>query len=81
MIHELEQAFIEGIPSDQQRGCIAAVFENNNDLWIELGVLEGPQDGSDQETKAMIEYLLFSGRFELSERIKAMLNDWLTDGF
>lgn len=78
MLNELIESYVKDLPSDHQNACIEAFFENNNSFWEQVGITN---DGSDDDSDRMINYVLNNLRTELPTHIVKMLEDWKETGF
>jgi hypothetical protein len=73
----LDDLFEPGVPADQQSAAIEDFFDPENPIFKGTDIRD--DSGSDEESKAMINYALQN--IELSPRVKAMLISWREDGF
>lgn len=78
MFSELIESYVKDLPSDQQDACIEAFFDNNQSFWDQVGITN---DGSDDSSDRMINYVLNNYRMELPTHIIKMLEDWKETGF
>jgi hypothetical protein len=78
MIYELEKAYKENTPSDEQGDCIE-IFFCPSEFWEQFGIDE--LDGSDEESNRMINLFLGSLGPDVPPHIRKMLIDWRDHGF
>lgn len=82
MMQDVANAYQEGMPFDQQSGCIEAFFDENAKEWQHVAPAIGlsiPFTGSDEESHLMIKYALHTWR--MPDHIREMLKSWYTEGF
>lgn len=73
----VNDAYLPGVPPDQQSGCIEAFFDPEAAEWVDAGFPE--LAGTDEESQAMMQHAL--SNWELSPEVRDMIRSWQTDGF
>jgi hypothetical protein len=76
---DVVEAYREGVPNDEQGGCIEAFFNYDSPTWNHIGITEYDDENSDAQGQMMFKYALET--FGMPDHIRAMIEDWQENGF